>query len=141
MIKRGGHTATPAITMDWTATMFDAAGIQPYRDFPLDGVSLMPLLKDPEWKPARPLYWRMAHRQQRALRAGKWKYLRIEGHDYLFDLSRDARERANQATRDPKRLAAMRAKWEAWAATMPGIPADAKVSLLYGDAQMPRPTY
>ena len=141
VIKRGGHTATPAITMDWTATMFDAAGVKPQRDFPLDGVSLMPLLKDPDWKPARPLYWRMAHRQQRALRAGKWKYLRIEGHDYLFDLSRDARERANQATRDPKRLAAMRAKWEAWAATMPGIPADAKVSLLYGDAQMPRPTY
>jgi hypothetical protein len=99
----------------------------------------MPLFKDPRWKPARQLYWRMAHRKQRALLAGKWKYLRIEEHDYLFDITKDARERANQATRDPKRLTAMRAKWEAWAATMPGIPADAKVSLLYGEAQMPRP--
>ena len=138
-IKRGGNTATPAITMDWTATMLEAAGVKPHRDFPLDGVSLMPLFKDPRWKPARQLYWRMAHRKQRALLSGRWKYLRIEEHDYLFDIAKDARERANQATRDPKRLAAMRAKWEAWAATMPGIPVDAKVSLLYGEAQMPRP--
>ena len=40
-----------------------------------------------------------------------------------------------------QRLASMRDAWEAWAATMPGIPADAKVSLLYGEAQMPRPSY
>jgi hypothetical protein len=33
----------------------------------------------------------------------------------------------------------MRAAWEAWAAGMPGIPEDAKVSLVFGEAQMPRP--
>ena len=127
--------------MDWTATMFDAAGIAPHADYPQDGVSLMPLLGDPAWRPARNLYWRMAHRSQRAMlsASGQWKYLRIEEHDYLFNLTRDERERANQATREPQRLAAMRADWEAWAATMPGIPSDAKVSLVYGEAQMPRP--
>ena len=140
-IAPGARTHTPAITMDWTATMFDAAGIAPHADYPQDGVSLMPLLGDPAWRPARNLYWRMAHRSQRAMlsASGQWKYLRIEEHDYLFNLTRDERERANQATREPQRLAAMRADWEAWAATMPGIPSDAKVSLVYGEAQMPRP--
>jgi hypothetical protein len=35
----------------------------------------------------------------------------------------------------------MRAEWERWAATMPGIPEDARVSLVFGEAQMPRATY
>ncbi len=140
-IQAGSRSATPAITMDWVATMLEAAGVAPQADHPLDGVSLMPLFKDAAWRPARNLYWRMAYRGQRALLSGsgQWKYLRIEDNDYLFDLSRDERERANQAAREPDRLAAMRAEWEQWAATMPGIPADAKVSLVFGEAQMPRP--
>ncbi len=139
-IAPGTRTSTPAITMDWVATMFDAAGVAPHPDYPLDGVSLMPLLHDAAWRPPRNLYWRMAHRSQRALlsASGQWKYLRIEQHDYLFDLNADARERANLAGREPERLAAMRSEWETWAATMPGIPPEAKVSLLYGEAQMPR---
>ena len=66
---------------------------------------------------ARPLHWRMNHRGQRALRDGDWKYLRVDGHDYLFDIPADERERANHAPREPERLAAMRAAWEAWNAT------------------------
>jgi arylsulfatase A-like enzyme len=79
----------------------------------------------------------MNHRGQRALREGDWKYLRVDGHDYLFNISADARERANRATREPQRLEAMRERWLAWNATMPPIPEDASVSLGYGVAQMP----
>ena len=75
------------------------------------------------------------------MRQGRWKYLKVEDFEYLFDLGRDERERANQAARSPERLGAMRDAWEAWAATMPGIPEDAKVSLVYGEAQMPRPSH
>ena len=107
----------------------------------LDGVDLAPLFSDASWHPDRDLHWRMLPRQQRALRRGSWKYLRVEGHDYLFDLARDERERANLATREPQRLAALREAWEAWAATMPGIPADARVRGLYGEADMPRPSH
>ena len=80
----------------------------------------------------------MNHRGQRALRDGDWKYLRVDGHDYLFDLSADERERANLGKREPARLAAMRAAWETWNETMPPIPADATVSLGYGVADMPQ---
>jgi hypothetical protein len=75
------------------------------------------------------------------MRQGRWKYLRIEDYEYLFDLEKDQRERANQALRDPDRLASMRMAWETWAANMPGIPEDAKVSLVFGEAQMPRPSH
>ena len=136
---RPTRSDTPVITMDWTATMLAAAGVAPAASHPLDGLDLAPLFADPAWAPARDLHWRMLHRQQRATRSGPWKYLRVEDHDYLFNLSRDARERANLARTEPERLAAMRARWEAWAATMPGIPHDAHVALVFGEADMPRP--
>ena len=140
-IMAGSRTGAAVITMDWVATMLEAAGVSPHRDYPLDGISLLPLFDDTSWRPARNLYWRMAHRTQRALLEGRWKYLRVDAHDYLFNLDNDERERANQAQREPERLAAMRAEWEKWAETMPGIPADARVSLVFGEAQMPRSSY
>jgi arylsulfatase A-like enzyme len=80
----------------------------------------------------------MNHRGQRALRDGNWKYLRIDGHEYLFDIPADERERANHATREPRRLAALRDAWEQWNSTMPPIPPDATVSLGYGAKDMPQ---
>ncbi len=56
----------------------------------------------------------------------------VDGHEYLFNIPADERERANLAPREPARLAAMRADWERWNATMPAVPETAMVSL--GDA-------
>ena len=137
-IAAGGASAQPCMTMDWSATVLDAAGARPHPDYPLDGVSLLSVLREAGRRFDRPLHWRMNHRGQRALRDGDWKYLRVDGHDYLFDLSADERERANLAGRDPGRLARMREAWEAWNATMPPIPADATVSLGYGAKDMPQ---
>ena len=89
------------MTMDWSATMLAAAGVAADPAYPLDGVSLLPVLDDPAHRFPRPLFWRMNHRGQRALRDGDWKYLRVDGHDYLFDLSADERERANLGKREP----------------------------------------
>ncbi|GAB7548431.1 sulfatase family protein [Cupriavidus sp. 8B] len=138
VIAPGGASAQHCMTMDWSATMLDAAGVQADAGYPLDGVSLMPLLRDAAHRFHRPLHWRMNHRDQRALRDGDWKYLQVDGHEYLFDLSRDERERANLAKREPQRLAAMREAWLAWNAGMPPIPQDATVSLGYSAADMPQ---
>ncbi|HEY6513473.1 MAG TPA: sulfatase-like hydrolase/transferase [Burkholderiaceae bacterium] len=139
-IRAGQVSATPVITMDWTATMLAAAGVAAHPEYPMDGVSLLPLLDDPAWDPQRALYWRMNHRRQRAMRQGAWKYLAMDDYEYLFDLAADERERANQAKRQPDRLAAMRIAWERWAEALPGIPEDARVSLIGGPADMPTPT-
>ena len=137
-IAPGGVSDQQCLTMDWSATMLAAAGVAADADHPLDGVSLLPVLHDPAATFERMMAWRMNHRGQRALRLGDWKYLQVDGHEYLFKLPDDERERANHAKREPERLATMRQAWEDWAATMPPIAADATVSLGYGVADMPQ---
>ena len=117
--------------------MLDVGGAKAQADHPLDGVSLQSVLRGGAAFD-RPLYWRMNHRQQRAHRLGDWKYLRVDQHEYLFNIPADERERANLATREPARLDAMRAAWEAWNASIPGIPEDATVSLGFGLKDMPQ---
>jgi arylsulfatase A-like enzyme len=135
VIKAGQTSPQHCLTMDWSATMITIGGAQPKQ--PLDGVSLLPVLQgDKEFE--RPLYWRMNHRHQRAYRNGDWKYLKVDEHEYLFNIPADERERANLAPRETERLAQMRNQWEAWAATMPAIPQDATVSLGFGIKDMPQ---
>ena len=138
MIASGGVSTQQCMTMDWSATMLDVAGAPAHPDYPLDGVSLRGILEDHRVQFDRPLYWRMNHRGQRAMRSGDWKYLRVDGVDYLFNIVEDARERANHAGRQPERLQQMRSAWEAWNAGMPPIPEDATVSLGYSAKDMPQ---
>lgn len=138
VITAGSQSRQLCMSMDWSATMLDAAGVAAHPEYPLDGQSLLPVLRDAGQTFERPLHWRMKHRGQRALRQGDWKYLRVDGHDYLFNIAQDERERANLASVQPERLARMREDWEAWNAGMPAIPEDATVSLGYSAKDMPQ---
>lgn len=138
-VKPGGMTTQLAITMDWTATFFAAAGVHAHPDYPLDGMSLLSVLEHPDSPVERELFWRMKYRTQKALRQRDWKYLSIEGDEFLFNLATDSRERANQGKRDPARLAAMRARYAAWEATVPQIPDDANASMPYGKSDLALP--
>jgi len=133
----------PNQTMDWTATMLDAARVPPHSGFPLDGVSLLPALSaSPSPAPFnRDLFWRMKHREQAATVRGKWKYLRVDGHEYLFDLEADPAERANMASREPGYLADLRHAWNVWNEAIPPIPDDAGVSLVFGPGDLPVATF
>jgi arylsulfatase A-like enzyme len=133
-LPKGRTTAQLAITMDWTATFLSAAGVDPHPDYPLDGIDLLK-----EEKP-RNLYWRMKFREQKAVRSGSWKYLAIEGNEFLYDLSRDPRERANMRRREPARFEKLKSEYAAWEEAIPPIPADANVSLVYGPAEMAKPS-
>jgi arylsulfatase A-like enzyme len=130
----GKTTARLAITMDWVPTFLNAAGIAPHREYPLDGIDLLS-----EERP-RNLYWRMKFREQKAARSGRWKYLSIEGNEFLFDLALDPRERANFAKRNPAKFEELRSAYAAWEAGMPPVPADAKVSLIHGPGEMAKPS-
>jgi arylsulfatase A-like enzyme len=139
-VRPGRTTAQLAITMDWVATFLAAAGVAPHPDYPLDGISLLPVLDDPDTRIERELFWRMKFRNQKAMRAGVWKYLSLDGDEFLFDLSRDERERANRGRREPERLAAMRARYAAWEATMPALPPDAAFAIPYAKADLAQPS-
>ena len=120
-----------ALTMDWVATFLDAADVAPHRDYPLDGISLFGRREE--------AFWRMKFRDQKAMRRGQWKWLSIEGDEFLFDLSRDARERANLAKREPEKFAELKNRYAAWDATLPPIPADALVSVPFSKSDLASP--
>jgi arylsulfatase A-like enzyme len=137
-IAAGGICTQQCMTMDWSVTMLDAAGVSADADYPFDGVSLLSVLENPSESFPRPLHWRMKYRGQQAMRDGDYKYLRVDGIEYLFNIPADQRERANLAKDQPARLQQMRAAWENWNQTMPAIPEDATVSLGYTLEDMPQ---
>lgn len=136
-IAAGTVSEQTVITMDWTATMLEAAGVQADPLYPMEGMSLLPAFGEPGRCVRRSLYWRMNYRRQRALRDGAWKYLAIEDNEYLFNLAVDERERANLARREPQRLQAMRAQYERWNAGIRPCDPDACIGLVYTEKDMP----
>lgn len=121
-----------AIGMDWMATFLAAAGVSAHPNYPLDGIDLFGAEVE------RNLYWRMKFRDQKAVRSGVWKYLSIEGHEFLYDLSRDSRERANMRYREPAKFRELRDAYVEWDQSMPPIPRDATSHLVYTDETMAR---
>lgn len=118
-IPAGGTTSQVAITMDWTATILSAAGARPHKDFPLDGIDLMPILKGQQKPIGRTLYWRTFQRtQQKAMRQGKWKYLKDEKGEYLFDIRADRTEKNNLRNRETKRFNKMKELYSRWEKTV-----------------------
>jgi len=106
------------ISMDWMPTLLAAAGTAPEAAFPPDGESLLPVLTGGAAAHPRKLYWRFKAGQQRALREGDWKYLRIAGNEFLFDVVKDPRERGNLKERHKDVFERLRKDWDAWSASM-----------------------
>ena len=138
-VKAGGVTLQHALTMDWVPTFFEAAGVKPHPEYPLDGESLLKVLEDPRAVFERELFWRMKYRNQKALRAGDWKWLSLDGNEFLYDLSKDARERANRGKHEPARLAAMRSRHAEWERELPVFP-DATFSVPASSADLAQPS-
>jgi arylsulfatase A-like enzyme len=135
---RPGTTAQLAITMDWVATFLELAGVAAHPDYPLDGISLLRCFEGEIVE--RDLFWRMKFRQQKAMRSGRWKWLSIDGDEFLFDLATDARERANLAKRQPARFGELRNAFASWEASLPPIPPEADVSIPYGKSDLAQPS-
>jgi len=110
------------ISMDLTATCLEAAGITVDSTYPIDGESLLPILIDKRSEKSRTLFWRMKEREQRSVRDGDWKYLKVKEQEFLFDLSYDWRERTNFASKHPEILSDLKRKWENWNKDMLPMP-------------------
>ena len=138
VIPAGSVSAQHCMTMDWSATLLELGGAKAHPDFPLDGISISEVLRDPSHTIERPLYWRMNHRDQRAFRLGDWKYLKIDDNEYLFNLASDQRERANLAKIETTRFESMRKAYLSWESTVPPIPEDATISVGFSVKDMPQ---
>jgi arylsulfatase A-like enzyme len=121
-IPGGRVIDTPVSTLDIAATALAAAEAKSASK--LDGVNLLPVLKDPSVTLApRVLHWRFWN--QIACRDAQWKYLSVRNQkEFLFDLSSKDHENVNLAEKHPEILNKLRAASHAWAAELKpaGVP-------------------
>jgi arylsulfatase A-like enzyme len=113
-IRAGSVTQQTAITMDFLPTMLAAAGAKPSPSRPPDGMSLLAAFDDASKVQERELFWRYRAHGQAAARRGQYKFLRMEGSEYLFDVVADPQERGNLKKRQAAVFDELKASWEKW---------------------------
>ena len=102
--KPGTVIDRPVSLLDIYPTLVDLAGL-PKKDG-LDGVSLVPLLKDPKAKWNRPAVMTQG-KGNHAVRSDRWRYIRYsDGTEELYDHDNDPWEHTNLAS-DPKHAEAI----------------------------------
>src|SRR5215831_11060485 len=116
-IAAGAVSEQVMITMDWMPTLLAVGGTQPDPAYPSDGENLLPALTGAA-PHSRKFFWRYKAGSQRAIRDGDWKYLRIAGNEFLFDVAQDPRERANLKDRRKDVFDRLKSEWETWNSTM-----------------------
>lgn len=126
------------ITMDWLPTLLAAAGVAPDATYPPDGENILPVLQGQQPPHERTLFWRYKSQEQRAVRQGRWKYLKINEHEFLFDVEDDARERANLRHKHPDVFERLRQAWQDWNAQCLPITDDVITHGLSPDIQADR---
>jgi arylsulfatase A-like enzyme len=94
----GARSSRPVNLVDVYPTLVELAGLPPKAD--LDGMSLVPLLKDPamEWLPPSITTW---GRSNHAVRSERYRYIRYaDGSEEFYDHQTDPDEFANLAWDD-----------------------------------------
>jgi arylsulfatase A-like enzyme len=124
-VPAGRVTDQPAITMDWTATILDAAGAPADPSYPLDGESLLSVCTGERAAYDRTLFWRTISRA--AARDGRWKYLADHDGEYLFELIDDPGEKNNRRSAEPARFDRLKRQYLDWNARMLPRPAPASL--------------
>lgn len=119
---RGASCREPVIMMDLLPTLLAATGIELPGDVTLDGLNLIPLIKDPNAKLDRDaLHFHYPHYYPTttpvsAIRSGDWKLLEYyeDKHVELFNLKDDLGETTNLADRLPQRTQELREQLQRW---------------------------
>ncbi|MFO1076281.1 MAG: sulfatase-like hydrolase/transferase [Planctomycetota bacterium] len=114
-LPKGTVCDEPVIQLDIAATALAAAGASPPTEHPLDGTDLLPHLRgDAKAPPHEALFWRFG--DSWAIRMGAWKLVHQgDGAPMLFDLAHDIGEAADLAAKEPERVKALQARFDAWA--------------------------
>jgi len=112
----------PVISTDFYPTMLEMAGLPLRPKQHLDGLSIVPLLKE-TGKPVRQaMYWHYPHYGNQggtpgsAIRAGDWKLIEFfeDGRLELYNLKEDIGEKNNLAASMPEKTAQLHKMLKAW---------------------------
>ncbi|WP_139959660.1 sulfatase family protein [Flavicella sediminum] len=101
----------PVSALDFAATAVELAGMT--KDNTLDGVNLIPYLNgEKAGAPHEILCWRWGG--QSAIRKGKWKFLKGDNREYLFDLDADIGEINNLLSVEPEIATELKEDLRVW---------------------------
>jgi len=137
-VPAGTVCRTPTSNFDFYPTFCEAAGVRPDPRQHLDGVSILPLLKDPaarlkrdtlcwHYPLARPHF--LGGRSTGAIRRGDWKLIEFfdTGKTELYNLADDLGETNNLAAANPEKATELKQALAAWRADCGAvIPDDCK---------------
>jgi arylsulfatase A-like enzyme len=123
--KLGTVCNTPTCNIDFYPTLLRLAGLRPDPAQHLDGVSILPLLKNPHAKLARStLYWHyplkkphfLGGRSSGAIRQGSFKLIEFfdKGTVELYNLKEDIAEQHDLAKKLPEKAAELQKRLKAW---------------------------
>lgn len=120
-IPAGGTTATVGSTIDFYPTFVELARASPPSEQALDGVSLLPVLRNAAATLNRDsLYWHLPHYHHStpasAIRRGDWKLIEFfeDGALELYNLASDLGETRNLAGEQPGQTRTLHAALRAW---------------------------
>jgi arylsulfatase A len=115
----GSECSVPVTSVDLLPTMLQIAGIEP-GEHPVDGKSILPLLRGKDSLKREALYWHYPHYHHCApcgsIRRGKYKLIEYyeDGALELYDLEEDIGEQSNLADQTPKRAADLQKRLSEW---------------------------
>ncbi|MCF8169012.1 MAG: sulfatase-like hydrolase/transferase [Rhodoferax sp.] len=118
-IPAGVHYPAPISNIDILPTVVAAAGAHLPNDRTIDGVNLLPFLRDPIPQPERPLFWRDG--PYRAVQSQSWKLIvsELPKKLWLFDLAQDPTEKHNLANQHTQKVDDLKALLQTHHAKMP----------------------
>ena len=123
--KAGSVNTTPVISVDYFPTLLEIADGKPAATT-LDGESITALLKGGTALKRDTIYWHYPHYHPgsatpySAVREGDWKLIHFfeDDHVELYNLKDDLSEKTDQAASNAPKVAALRAKLNAWRAAV-----------------------
>lgn len=121
-VKAGNTCEVPVISPDLYATALEAVGAKPAPGQMIDGVSLLPLLKQTGGLSRDSIYWHYPHYHPGgatpygAVRKGDYRLVEFyeDNHVELYNLKDDISERNDLSQSQPKLAEELRAQLHAW---------------------------
>ena len=117
-VQAGSLYEEPVMGFDCHATALAAAGVLDETSSALNGVDLLPFLKDGHTGvPHKELFWRTGGKY--AMRMGDWKLVnKRTGGQVLFNLKEDPQETTDVSSRQPEIFREMKASYQAWSGSL-----------------------
>ena len=125
VVPAGAVCTTPTCNIDFYPTFCDVTGVRPEAGQRVDGVSILPLLKNPQSELKRDtLFWHypldkphfLGGHSAGAIRKGQWKLIEFfdVGRKELYNLADDIGEQDNLADKNPQKVSELHKLLVAW---------------------------